>query len=323
LNQILDHSGPKKKKSPNNSNDIKKIIKVFSIIILIFGISLIISGVYAISNNNKAKKTASNVESIEPTIIADKVDESKVSINVTHGVTLEKIEYDWDGNNSQTVKAVANQTQISVNDIGIPTGEHTLNVKVIDIKGKTYNKNFSFSCAEGIDSVNPVINIVIEKTRIEISAEDETELQFITYRLGNGNEETIYPDENNKKKISKVLDLELAETTDIYVRAVDTSNNEATKQETIVVYPKPKIEFKGSNDASEIYVTVKSTTPITKITVNLNGTNQEVPIQGQTEYTFKIKVSKAGRNDITVEAFTEIEGEEVSQTASGYINYGN
>ena len=57
--------------------------------------------------------------------------------------------------------------------------------------------------------------------------------------------------------------------------------------------------------------------------MNLNGTNQEVPIQGQTEYTFKIKVSKAGRNDITVEAFTEIEGEEVSQTASGYINYGN
>lgn len=321
MNQILDHSGPKKK-TQNNTNDIKKIIRVFSIIILIFGVSLMISGVYSVAKTSKIKKLASKAENIEPSIVAKKTDESKVSIDVNHRITLEKVEYNWDGTNAQTAKATANQTQISVKDIGIPTGDHKLNIKVIDIKGNTYNKSFSFSCAKGIDSINPEINIVIEKTRIEISAEDETELQFITYRLGNGNEETIYPDQSDKKKISKVLDLELAETTDIYVRAVDTSNNEATKQETIVVYPKPTIEFKGSQDSSEVYVTVKSTTPIKKINVNLNGTIQEVPTQGQTEYTFKVKVSRAGRNDITVEAFTEIEGEEVSQTASGYINYG-
>ena len=71
MNQILDHSGPKKK-TQNNKNDIKKIIRVFSIIILIFGVSLMVSGVYSFAKTSKIKKSVSKVENLEPSIIAEK-----------------------------------------------------------------------------------------------------------------------------------------------------------------------------------------------------------------------------------------------------------
>lgn len=325
MNQILDHSGPKKKKAPSNSDDINSKIKVFAIVILIFGVVLIATGVNSFMNNNKMKnETEEKVVVSKPKIEATAQDNSKVTIVVTHDKSIEKVVYWWDDSDKVSRKGIENEKTITISDIGIPTGTHKLSVEALDVNQQKEIKTFEFSCEAGIDTVDPIIDIVIEGTRIEIVAEDETELQYITYRIGDGQEETIYPDETNKKRISKVLDLQLTQTTDIYVTAVDTANNAPRKQQTIVVYKKPVIQFSATADASQIIAKITSDTPLTKVKIVLNGTEQVIDLSGQQIYekSYSVEVTKTGRNDITVEAYTIVEGEEIYETNTGFINYG-
>ena len=325
MNQILDHSGPKKKKAPSNSDDINSKIKVFAIVILIFGVVLIATGVNSFMNNNKMKnETEEKVVVSKPKIEATAQDNSKVTIVVTHDKSIEKVVYWWDDSDKVSRKGIENEKTITISDRGIPTGTHKLSVEALDVNQQKEIKTFEFSCEAGIDTVDPIIDIVIEGTRIEIVAEDETELQYITYRIGDGQEETIYPDETNKKRISKVLDLQLTQTTDIYVTAVDTANNAPRKQQTIVVYKKPVIQFSATADASQIIAKITSDTPLTKVKIVLNGTEQVIDLSGQQIYekSYSVEVTKTGRNDITVEAYTIVEGEEIYETNTGFINYG-
>lgn len=323
MNQILDHSGPKKKKAPSNSNDIKSIIRVFAIIMIIFGISLVVSGTYTFANNNKLKNASSTPTTIpEPTIIAENQDETTVKITVSHSKTIERVVYRWDDLESTTQKGRSDQTELTIENIGIPTGEHTLTVEVYDIDRNMFSQTYTFSCAEGNDVIDPTIDIVIEGTRIEIVAEDETELQYVTYKIGENEEQTLYP-EDDPKRVSEVLELELTETTDISVTAVDTANNEAKKTSQIVIYEKPEISFSATSDYSEIIATITSGTPLTRIEVTFNGQTQTIDItDGATTYEHRQQVTQPGRNDISITAYTNIEGEEVSQTAEGYVNYG-
>ena len=90
MNQILDHSGPKKKKAPSNSDDINSKIKVFAIVILIFGVVLIATGVNSFMNNNKMKnETEEKVVVSKPKIEATAQDISIVTIVVTHDKSIE------------------------------------------------------------------------------------------------------------------------------------------------------------------------------------------------------------------------------------------
>ena len=56
----------------------------------------------------------------------------------------------------------------------------------------------------------------------------------------------------------------------------------------------------------------------------LNGTEQVIDLSGQQIYekSYSVEVTKTGRNDITVEAYTIVEGEEIYETNTGFINYG-
>lgn len=323
MNQILDHSGPKKKKAPSNSNDIKSIIKVFAIIMLIFGISLVASGTYTFATNSKIKNTVQTPTKIpEPTIIAENQDETSVKITVSHTKTIERVVYKWDDLESTTQKGRADQKEVTIENIGIPTGEHTLTVEVYDIDNHMFSKTFNFTCAEGNDVIDPTIDIVVQGTKIEIVAEDETALQYVTYKIGDQEEQTLYPTDD-PKRISTVIELELTETTDIVVTAVDEANHAPKKSQQIVVYEKPEISFSATQDFSEIIATITSDTPLTKIEVTFNGETQTINItDNATTYEHRQQVTKAGRNDIMIKAYTNIEGQEVSQTAEGYVNYG-
>ena len=328
MNQILDHSGPKKKKAPSNSNDINSIIKVFAVIMIIFGVSLIATGSYTFANNSKIKDRMNAVQPVtEPEITAvEEEGTSSVTISVIHNKVIEKVVYKWDDLESTTQKATNNQTSMTIGDIGIPTGDHVLTVEVFEPAnngGNKFSKTFNFSCEEGNDVINPTIDITFQGTTVEISAEDETALQYVTYRIGDGEEETLTPSEDNPKRVATTFEVELAEPTDLVVTAVDTSNNEARQTKTLVFYTAPEIAFSATPDYSQIIVKVTSQTPLTKIDIDLNGEQRTVDIpDNQTEHTEYVQVTKQGRNDIKVTAYTMIEGREESETAEGYVNYG-
>ena len=328
MNQILDHSGPKKKKAPSNSNNIKGIIKVFAVILIIFGIALIGSGSYTLAQNNNVKKSMNVTPTTkEPEISAvEEEGTSTVTISVNHDKVIEKVVYRWDELESTTQKATNNQTSMIIGDIGIPTGDHVLTVEVWETAnngGNKYTKTFNFSCEEGNDVIDPVIDITFQGTTVEISAEDETGLQYVTYRIGDGEEETLYPTDDNPKRVATTFEVEIAETTDLVVTAVDTSNNESRKTQRLVFYEKPKIAFSASADFSQITVNVTCPTPLTKLDIVLNGEQRTINVPNNaTEYTETVQVTQQGRNDIKVTAYTMIEGEEISETSEGYVNYG-
>lgn len=328
MNQILDHSGPKKKKAPSNSNNIYSIVKVFAVMMIIFGVSLVASGSYTFANNNKIKNSMNAVAPEErPVITAVEIEgTSQVKISVTHTKVIEKVAYRWDDLESTTQKAKNNQTEMTIDNIGIPTGDHVLTVEVWEVAnegGNKYTQEFNFSCENGNDVIDPVIDIIIQGTTVEISAEDETALQYVTYRIGDGEEETLYPSDDNPTRVATTFETELTETTDIVVTAVDTSNNESRMTRRLVFYEKPKISFSASADFSQIIVDVSCPTPLTKLDIVLNGEQRTVNIPNNaTSHREEVQVTKQGRNDIKVTAYTMIEGEENSETAEGYVNYG-
>lgn len=96
MNQILDHSGPKKQKIHRNPGDTARIIKVYAFLIMVFAICLIGKAAYSMSENKKINKTSTPViaETL-PQIILN-ADKDILSINVSSaGKGIETVTYQW------------------------------------------------------------------------------------------------------------------------------------------------------------------------------------------------------------------------------------
>lgn len=328
MNQILDHSGPKQPKTPTNSNDIKKIIKIFAIIIAVFGVILIGFGIFTVIKNSNSKKAQTTSQTVEqPTITANKNDDDTVTVKVVHQKTIETVEYAWDSNAFVVSKGMNEQKEMTIKDIGIPAGTHQLHVKVVDIDNQEFSNNYEFTSESGVDTMDPIVDIVLQGNVAEIVATDETELSFMTYSINSGDEITVRPEGEDKKKISKIITLPEGKETKISVKAVDTSNNETPFEKITEIYQKPKIELRRlDSDNQAVDITVTSAIEITKITVDINDKQQEVPLNersrvttedGTIKYHFIVRATNPGRNIITVNAYTE--REDVVGTQSGYI----
>ena len=90
MNQILSVEAPKKNKKVRGGNrgpaDIEKILKLFAIVMLIFGIFMISSGSYAMYQNSK------NIgSSAKPTIYIEETSATAITIQVSHNKELSKV----------------------------------------------------------------------------------------------------------------------------------------------------------------------------------------------------------------------------------------
>ena len=135
MNQILATSNPTTKKTKQKRSggpaDIKTVVRVFAIVMLVFGMFMIGTGSYAIYKDNEAN----NSEVIKP-VITETVNEDNTAVilNVTHDKAIDRIEYSWNNGEVQTITGNGRRN-IEV-DIEIPGGTNTLNVKAIDVQGQ-------------------------------------------------------------------------------------------------------------------------------------------------------------------------------------------
>ena len=92
MNQILSVENPKKEKKTRNSGpiEIEKILKFFSIAILIFGVFMISSGSYSMYQNSKTANLAS-----KPTIYVQETSATDITLQITHNKELSKVTYNW------------------------------------------------------------------------------------------------------------------------------------------------------------------------------------------------------------------------------------
>ena len=278
MNQILDYSsinGSGNGKYGGNKNSSDKIVKVFAIILFIFAVFLIVSGIISFLDDKSTSEKTANKETVktnEATIeaIADEETE-EVLIIVDHDVEISKVIYRWNSQKERTISG-GGQNHLE-KPIDLPSGTSTLNIKVIDIDGAETTKAFTFETTVGTDIISPEITLEVKNGKLVITAIDETELAFITYKWNEEQEITVEMDEDaeDKTTIVEEIDILMGENV-ISVVAVDASNNTKPESQVITGVTKPEIivNLIGEGNGDTLQITCKHEDGIKKIYYTLN-----------------------------------------------------
>ena len=357
MNQILDHSGPKKVKARKNPEDTQKIIRVYAILIIIFAICFIGKARYSIVENNKIINSSYAGQNQGPQITIN-ANEDILSIQVTYSEAIESVAYQWYRENvtadeiDQYESSVSNSSdstdeqddelqnddeikalghfdpvkgnggnQMKLDNIGIPKGNNTILVTVITRNNVITKYIQSYSTDIGVDKIKPEINVKVQGKNLIVTAVDETEISKLIYSI-NGAAETEITDRTDSKTIKATIPLSDAEENNIIISAVDKANNTGAYNKKIDLYAgTPKISFTAESDFSKIYANISYSKGIKRIEYEFNGESFEKEFDNPEdvkEYELELKCIE-GKNTIKVKAYAT--QEEVYTEDSGECEY--
>ncbi len=304
MNQILDYNPNKSSGGGTSGSD--KIVRVFAILLIIFAICLLGSGAYGLYKKN-AEKTKPVATQTKAQISVEQ-DETTGIIKVSHDKAIEKLIYSWD--NEKEINNKGNGESTMEVEIALIAGEHTLNIKVVDIDGIESTYEEVIISENGEDKIYPVITLDVDNVskKIIVTATDETALDFVTYRWNDEEEQRVDVDEDEKKI---EFDIEILKgQNDLTIVAVDKNNNTTTEQKNFKGVTKPDVKITVSADKKTADVYCYHENGIEGINVKLNDMSQDVPLEeeGAKEAGFQIQLAE-GENNITVTA-TSVDGTE-------------
>lgn len=239
MNQILSTSMPMNNNKKNKSGKpiaIGSILKFFGIVILVFGVFLIGTGVYAIYKNQSYQQE----QNLEPTISIENKTDNTIMLKITHKKNIARVEYSWNDGDKTVVNG--NNGKYLEKEISIPSGTNTLHVLVVDEDGRemTYEKQYE---------IESNINIEVSGNKIRITYEGNTTISYMTYRWDEEDEKTV---EINDTSIDEEIEAIKGLHT-LTVIVVDENNNTDTKQQKINGVSKPKITI-GIDEQQEHFV---------------------------------------------------------------------
>lgn len=265
MNQILSTEDPNKKrtKNTNNSTDLKKIIKVFSIAILIFGAILIGIYSYKLINKNKVTKLA------KPEVTLEQL-EDEVVVTAKAEAGINKVTYFWNSEN-QTEKPLNGSSEYN-EAIEIPNGENTLTVKVIDQNGQVVETSGTYIGTK--DTEKPKI-VVDEDEKTKIIITDETELAYVTYKWEDEDDQNLVkveaqPEEG--EEIPKKIEINVTAkkgTNTLIVTAVDATGNTETLKKIYKGVTDPEIEV--YREGEKLYLKITHELGFKKVEFSING----------------------------------------------------
>lgn len=271
MNQILYVEEKKK----STKLEINKIIRFFSIAIIIFGIILTSQGSYALYSNLENNKQ-------EPTGNANIVlnqEEDKVQISVTNDITIDRIVYSW---NNDTEKIIAGNNRMNIQQsINIPVGKNTLNVKVFDVKGKCTQYTQEYTLEE--------IDFVIENNTntMKIIARDSNQLSYLTYAWNN--EDAITVEANGKNIIEKEIQIPIGLNT-LKVISVNSKGETKVKEQEFKGVEATKVTASLEETPGKNYVVITLTDNLgikTILHTTNGGEPEEIDGGGSTTFQYK------------------------------------
>lgn len=291
MNQILLTSDEKSKASL----EIKPIIRFFAVSIIVFAIILIGEGAYNLSSNTKNEIKDYPI----PTMVPEK-NGSYITLKVNGDIGINKVIYAWD-DGIETEYSGNGKKRLSF-DIEIPQGEHNLKTSIVDIEGnKTKYDDMPFSFTAEEDTLKPVISIEKSGNKLEITALDETELDYFSYQWEGLDEVIFRPTEDNKTMVKELIDVEEG-TKKIELIAVDKSGNKQTVTRKVIGSTGPSISATIADNSFVVKVTDEI--EITKIVYTHNGEElsiKDIP-KGAKEFEFKVPL-KDGENYLKINAY--------------------
>ena len=287
MNQILATSEATSKKKRSGPADIKTIVKVFAIVMIVFGVFMIGTGSYAMYKDNESK----NSEVTKPTITETQKDEKTVLVSVAHDKAIDRIEYKWNDGEVETVTGNGRKN-IEI-EVEIPGGTNTLNVRAIDINGQEISTDIDYTAED-------IINLSVSGNKLKITAENETEISYMTYRWDDEEEQRI---DINSTTVDQEIDIPMGEH-NLTVILVDVNNETITKEQKVKGVTKPVIEI-GADEARENYlVTITDETGLERVEVTLRGESRTVTVEDNaTEVKYKFPLKENDENTLEITAY--------------------
>lgn len=290
MNQILYVQ----KKANETKIDIKKILMFFAISLIVFGVAMMGEGIFAFAKNSNY---LTKVQNAVPSATFQR-DGQYLIINVTHVKNIQNIEYNWNGDDSIIING-NNQNNITER-IELPSGNNTLNVIITDINGKQSRYSKEYSIDTGRDIKKPNIEIEVVGNYLKITATDDTELAYLTYRWNEEEETKVEPTGADNAKIEKNVEIKKGKNT-LTLIAVDTSNNTTTEEKTFEGLTKPTLNVYVDGDS--FLIIAKHDTAIDHIEYTLNGQKYSIQYTPGPEMQYRQKLVE-GYNKIVVEAYS-------------------
>ena len=297
MNQILaTNPEPKNKKKSGvlAPTDVTKIVKVFAIIMLLFGIFVIATSSYSLYLGEKESKNQEQLMN-KPVISVENAsdEENTVLLKVTSNIGIQQVVYQW--NDGRTNTLVGDGKQYFEQKIRIPNGTNVLNITVTDTLGQesTYSKKYE---------LNSNINLeATDEGKIKITYEGDKQISYMTYRWDD--QEEISVDVNDVRIDYEIDTLRGNHTLTVIV--VDVDNNTETKVQEISGVSIPGIEITFNNEERTAYV-VKVTDDVELKEVIITLDEDENKRYGQKisgkEFQFEIQL-KEGDNKMKVEVY--------------------
>ena len=307
MNQILmiDNKPKQPKKKPSKGGtsgpiEIRNIIRFFAFVIIIFGLVIISHSSYAMYIDAKGNNTE-DLAQISITRIND-----TITVNVQSTYVVNKFKYNWQ--NSDQTSIPEDSTSFQVEGIILPSENNVLTIVLEDETGRavTYTKEIIL---DGIDIVKPIIETEPgQGSSVIITAIDETQIEYMTYALDDGEEIRI--DKNNEDDTIieyVVTNIERGEHT-LYATAVDSFGNTETIETPIVISTeRPTINsIDVDRETGTLLINASDQDGLQSIEVNLNGAVYRMNDVNRTEATFTLNLQE-GTNTLYIK-LTNVNG---------------
>ena len=294
----------------NSKIQLKKVIRFFSIFIILFALILVIEGSFGYYKNKNKKVIIKETPDINI-----QRDNGTTILNITSNIGVQKVIYSWnDGIEDSVEEGGKNNVEVK-----IPTtiGTNNLNIKIIDSNGNTIvydpvkisyeenqEENVNWEEAIKTDKTKPKISIESVKGKIVITATDDVKMSYITYSWNGEEENKITGLSEDEKTLTTEIDSTNVKkgTNKLIVKANDKAGNVETVEKEVQGANGSEIQVNQEN--GELVINVKNDINITKIEYNFNGEEKTIDNINQKEYTFKLQM-KDGENKISISAYAD------------------
>lgn len=255
---------PKKEKQinygrPSDKANIVSIVRVFCVLIILFGLVLVGDATYGIMNSRP--KLRDNVN-----VTANAIG-SNVTINAVGSMPIQSLTYRW--NQGEETVVQGNGTVELEAVVQIPTGNNILNMSVIDYYGNKseFQKQY---INEQDNSSKPTIEISVSGNMLNITATDETEMSYLTYSWNNGTPTRVDMDTTltDKTVLRTSVEVQKGENT-LSIVAVDIDGNTNTRTEKIKGANKPT--FTVTADGTNLVIKAQDEDGISKVEITVDG----------------------------------------------------
>lgn len=302
MNQILSVEDTKKSRIRQSQPiEIKRIIKTFSIIMIIFAIALIGSGSYSIY------KKADEVKGQEkPIIVVTQTTSSEITIKVTHDKELAKVTYKWNDGEEINIEINPNTKNQISQIIKIPVGNNNkLSIYAQDINGNIERNESMYSATA---ETGIYIEFTADGPELTVNIESEKELSYMTYRWDEDEEEEI---ELSGNEAEQKIEIPKGRHT-ITVAVVDIENNTQTAEQQTKLVTKPKIEV--SYDESEENYIIKATDEEAVKRIEFmpvegeeskKEIDKELPVEERKEYECTYPIHAGSDNKLVIRVYNE------------------